>query len=257
MIIWPGKQIDQPSDERNCLSKEYTAELVAVCNAILNLKFKGGAKITISDKGMLIDLDNLLNGTASSTSSADHPWKITLQDTADGRTFRVGDGAATYLTRPGFSYSSLPGITSSGTGVDITVPAGTSYAVWAEISTHTAIVAYGEGASIPANWNTYPQTQGIDPDWPGYGSYDGYFLIGYVDANSSPTVVTQILTHNPQIPCAGPEEVIYQGTWSSGSKYRLNAIVRHSGATYIRAGTALGGDDGGTPGASADWQIIS
>ena len=258
--IRPGMRIPWPDDgKNNCLSKQYTAYIVAVCNAVLNTKLPDGGKFLISDKDLTLDFSEMLADIGSSSSTATtFPWQITLQDTPDGRTFRVGSGFALPVTHPGMNYSSLNYFSSAGHGVDITVPADESMLVWARCQSApdwVAEIQTGDEFDLPADWFNYPAIQGGDIWWPTKNTYP-YFLIGIVDATVSPTGITQLLTHNPQIPIAGREEVVFQDTWDSGGAYRLFAIVKHSGASYIRTNLAGGGDSGGTPGSSSDWTAL-
>jgi hypothetical protein len=250
--IHGGMQIPLPNDKMNFLSKRYGGVVIKVCNAILNAKLKDG-KYLISDKNLLLELDAIASSASITTS--DLPWQITLQDTPDGRTFQVGAGYAVAQKKPGLTYASHGIFQSSGHDVDITVPAATTYFVWARCDGGVAEIQYGENADLPADWTEYPSTQGIDDFFPSTSQY-GYFLIGYVAATVTPTAIVQYMVHHPQLEIVSQEEVVFQGSWTASTPYRQNSIVTYSGSTYLRYRILVGGDDGGDPSGGNDWTPI-
>lgn len=87
MTIRPGQRIKPPDQKNNALSLSYLGMIVAVCNAILNLRIKGG-KFLISDKNLEIEIDNL---SSSSTQTAANCYKVKSVE-ADYLVCRLWDG---------------------------------------------------------------------------------------------------------------------------------------------------------------------
>lgn len=254
----PGRQIPWPDQKHNCLSLEYTRAIVSVCNAILNLRVKGG-EFLISDNNALLLLDQVTGGSSGGVPGL--PWQIS--SVSDG-VIQVSAGVV--IVRPELhndAYSFAEGIyEAAGTATNITLPAPASvYPIWLKVynpGSPTAEVQTEATATYPpATWFTAPYPQGFDGSWPNNDYSVGFVLLGYVNTAVSPNVIVQYVYDNPGlVDISNNMTAIRRGPWDSGETYRMfSDVVTHGGSTYIRQGNLSASNNGGTPGVSADWQL--
>lgn len=201
---------------------------------------------------------------SDASSSSEHPWQITLQDTPDQRTVQVSAGYVFCSQLPGATTGTTnQKMDGSGTGVDITFPSTPGdYFMWvrcydsgggnfiAELKAEPTDTLPGVGL-----WPNFPAAQHFDFDWFTPHS-EAYVAIGYVTVPASgQATITQFVVDNPAIQdFSSDDRTSWGGNWSSGV-YRRNTLVVHGGTLYIRSSCTVS-DSGGTPGSSIDWTAL-
>jgi hypothetical protein len=123
--IWPGLRINPPDNgANNCLSLTYTARIVAVCNAVLNLRLKNG-KALISDQNLLLELDAALAGGSAGGTIQTMRVKSVAANHLVCRSFTSGlEGAVDILVARPFAARQPAAETIAGTTYTYTYSAG-------------------------------------------------------------------------------------------------------------------------------------
>lgn len=256
MIIRPGQRIKLPDQKHNALSLSYLSQIVAVCNAILNLRVKGG-QFFLGSNNSELQIEESTSATSNAVPGL--PWQITE---VDATTIQVSAGNVFVSGLPGRDVAVADRqIESTNTATDITVPASTVTPVWIKcFNSGSNWVAQVNVGTPPAGWIEYPAPQFFDSDW--YTPYEtAYVFIGTFDNTSSPSVITQELFDNPKIlDFTSDRRLTAQAgvvDWDSGAAYRLGALVTWFGALYSRNSKTYG-DSGNEPGTgSNDWIAIA
>jgi hypothetical protein len=268
-----GLKIPEPDQKKNFLSLSYSRLIVKVINAFLNLRTKNG-QLLLSDHNGLLALEAEL-AAGGSTSSTDYPWQITLQDTPDNRTIRVGGAVGAervWMQRyPENNSPVATALNGYGTNTDITIPSGSpdgTYDVWLkcydDAGTWKALVQVQDVDTFPTDWDAYPSPQTIDLNYATPYAV-GYILVGQVLLAGTATTIKQLIFDNPTLADYTNDNRLgfnaaYAGlgniTWNTAATYRQGHVVNKSGALYFRYGLSFGnngGDPAGTWGVDTDF----
>lgn len=254
-LIRPGYVIPPPSQQENFLSLSYAGLVVAVCNAFLNLKVKGG-KFSLSENNAVLELDDETT-SESSESITGLPWQISV---VDDTTIQVSAGFAFASGIPGRGTRLVDAFyESTNTDTPITIAASSLNEVWMKIyfdgsdSVAEVNTSVYSGIKPETGWYEYPAPQFFDCDWP-TPLETAYVRIGFVSTTVSPPLVTQELFDNPKIlDFTADRRTMGVEVWDSGAGYRLGFLVLHDSLLYQRE-SMLYGANGNEPGTSpSDW----
>jgi len=273
MSIRAGMKLPLPEQgKNNFLSLSYSRVIVRIINAFLNLRTPNG-KLVLSDRNGALSFGDEV-GAASSSSDGGLPWQITLQDTPDNRTIRVGNGVneRVWMRRYPENYSPVAtALNGYGTNTNVAIPPALpdgTYDVWLkcfnDAGTWKALVQVQGVDTFPSDWDSYPSPQNIDLNY--YTPYAiGYILVGQFLLAGAATTFKQLIFDNPVLADYTNDARLgfnpaYSSLgdidWQPAASYRQGHVVSQSGTLYFRYGLTFGnngGDPAGTWGADTDF----
>lgn len=203
MSNYAGQRIPLPQTKgrNNALNVGYLRKIVRVCNAILNLRVKGG-KFLISDENSILDLTPT---EISASAAGDFPFQIT----------QVGTWPSISVTQGLLTINSWPPIVSQNGGSGfIGLLANNFDTVIAVPPNETLCVVYLDFSDV--NNVEVKCTATDDGSWASFGfSDDSHFVIGLIDSDtesaSEELVIQQTVTASQ--------------TWLTGNRYAGSATV--------------------------------